>query len=74
MNKKELEAQYAEMFDASDVEWEIIETKRANKINIQFTKESGRFNLITIYLSMKLMIEKIEMQMGLLDDAGDTEH
>lgn len=74
MNKKELEAQYAEMFDASDVTWEIIETKRANKVNIVFTKESGRFNLIVIWLVMKLMVEKLETQMGVLENASDTEH
>lgn len=69
MNKKELEAQYAEMFDASDVTCEIIETKRANKITIQLTKESGRFNLIIIWLSLRTIVEKLEREMGVMDEA-----
>lgn len=73
MNKKALQTQYADLFDASDVEWEIIETKRQNKINIVFTKESGRFNLIVIWLSMKLLVEKLETQIGVMDDTG-SEH
>lgn len=69
MNKKELEAQYNEMFDASDVTCEIEETKRANKIKIILTKESGRFNLIIIWLALKVIVEKLEQEMGVMEDA-----
>lgn len=72
MNKKELEAQYADMFDASDVEWEIKETKRADKIHIILSSER-RFNLIKTYLSLKLLVEKLELQLGLMEEA-DGEH
>lgn len=70
MNKKELEAQYANMFDAGDVTCEIIETKRMNRINIQLSKESGRFNLIIIWLALKTIVDKLETQIGVMDDAG----
>lgn len=69
MNKKDLEAQYADMFDASDVTVEIIETKRMNRINIQLTKESGRMNLIIIWLALESMCEKLRSEMGVMDDA-----
>lgn len=73
MNKKELNAQYNEMFDASDVKFEIEETKRADKIKIILTKESGRFNLIIIWLSLKSIVEKLEQEMGVMEDA-EGEH
>jgi hypothetical protein len=71
MNKKDL-IRYHEMFDASDVTVDIQETKRANKIRIELTKESGRFNLIIIWLSLKTICEKLEREMGVMEDAEGT--
>lgn len=69
MTKKELEAQALEMYDASDVTWEIEETKRNDVIKIVF-KTEGRFNLIKTYLAMKLMVETIETQLGIMEEAA----
>ena len=73
MNKRDLQAQYADMFDASDVSVEIVETKRANKINILLTKESGRFNLLIIWLSLEMMCEKMRNEIGVMEET-DGEH
>ncbi len=67
MTKKELEAQANDMYDASDVTWEIKETKRADKIHIILSSE-GRFNLIKTFLSLKLLVEKLETQIGYMEE------
>jgi hypothetical protein len=72
MTKKDLEAQALDMYDASDVTWEIKETKRADKVHIILSTE-GRFNLIKTYLGLKLLVEKIETQIGVMEET-EGEH
>lgn len=71
MNKKELEEMETQ-FDTGDVTWEIEETKRADTIKVVLKTET-RFNLLKTYLALKMICEKIERELGILDEA-EGEH
>jgi hypothetical protein len=71
MNKKELKRDL-ELFDAGDVTWEIEETKRRDQIKIILSTETS-FNLMKTYLSLKMICEKIEVQLGIMEET-EGEH
>lgn len=71
MNRKELRNQ-TDLFDTGDVTWEIEETKRRDQIKIVLSTETS-FNLMKTYLALKMICEKIEVQLGIMDEA-DGEH
>lgn len=56
------------LFDCSDVTWEVEDTKRRDQIKI-ILKTEGTFNLVKTYLALKMITEKIEMQLNILDEA-----
>ncbi len=62
----------AEQFDPSDVTWEIVDSKRTDQITIVL-KSEGKFNLMKTYLALKMICEKIEMELNILEDA-EGEH
>lgn len=62
----------AELFDASDVTWEIAPSKRNDRVTIVLKSETS-FNLMKIYLAIKMMSEKIETELNILEQA-DGEH
>jgi hypothetical protein len=59
-------------FDPSDVTWEIEETKRRDVVKIVLRTETS-FNLMKTYLALKMMCEKIEVQLGIMEKA-EGEH
>lgn len=59
----------ADLFDPSDVTWEVVETKRRDKINILLTSTEGSMNLMKTYLALKLLTEKLEVQLGIMERA-----
>ncbi len=61
-----------DLFDCADVTWEIEETKRADQIKIILRSE-GTFNLMKTYLALKMITEKIESQLNILEEA-EGEH
>lgn len=62
----------ADLFDASDVTWEVLESKRRDRVTIVLHSEEP-FNLTKTYLALKLLTEKIELELNILDEA-DGEH
>jgi len=62
----------AELFDISDVDYEIKPSRKRNEVTIVMRAETN-LNLIKIYLKLKEMIENIEKQLNILDEA-DGEH
>lgn len=61
-----------ELFDASDVTWEVLPSKKKNEIHIVLRSE-GVFNLTKVYLALCMMVEKIGVQLNILDKA-EGEH
>lgn len=67
-DEDELEPSDLELFDCSDVTWEIEDSKRSDQIKI-ILKTEGRFNLLKTYLSLKMITEKIELELNIMDTA-----
>lgn len=63
----------AELFDPSDITWEIAPSKRNDRVTIVL-KSEGSFNLMKIYLGLKMIAEKIELELNILEQASDEEH
>lgn len=61
-----------DLFDPSDVTWEILDSRRTDQITI-ILKSEGRFNLMKIYLALKMITEKIELELNIMEDA-EGEH
>lgn len=74
MSDKDLSVWDAGVFDTSDVTWEIVETKRRDKVNIQLTCTEGSMSVVKTYLALKMICEKIETELNILDQASDEEH
>lgn len=62
----------ADLFDASDVEYDIKPSKKRNEIDIRLKSESD-FNLLKIYLSLMSICQKIETELNIMEDA-EGEH
>lgn len=69
MNRKELD-KHTTQFDCSDVTWEIEESKRKDVVKIILRTDTS-FNLIKIWLALKYMCEKIDTQMGFMENADE---
>lgn len=69
---KRLTSWEADLFDCSDVTWEVEDSKRSDQIKI-ILKTEGTFNLIKTYLALKMICEKIEGQLHIMDEA-EGEH
>ncbi len=61
-----------DLFDCTDVTWEIEDSKRTDQIKI-ILKSEGKFNLMKTYLALKMICEKIERELNILEDA-EGEH
>lgn len=62
----------SDLFDCSDVTWEVLESKRSDKVTIVL-KSEGTFNLMKTYLALKMITEKIELELNIMDEA-EGEH
>ena len=62
-----------EMFDTGDVTWEIDDKGKRRDIVKIVLKTDTSFNLVKVYLSLKMICKKIETQLGILDEA-EGEH
>ncbi len=58
----------AELYDTSDVSWEMRQPRGRKEIWL-FAKAPSGFNLIKFYLALKEYVEKIEQEIGVLEDA-----
>lgn len=57
-----------DIFDCSDVTWEIEPSKRRGEVRI-LLKAEEQFNLMKIYLSLLMMAEKIELELNIFEEA-----
>lgn len=62
----------ADLFDCSDVTWEVEDSKRSDQVKI-ILKSETKFNLLKTYLALKMITEKIELELNILDEA-EGEH
>lgn len=58
----------ADLFDCNDVTWEVLESKRNDRVTIVL-KSEGTFNLMKTYLALKMITEKIELELNIMDEA-----
>lgn len=63
-----------ELFDPSDVTWEVLPTKRRDRVTIQLTSSEGSMNVLKTYLALKLICDKIEAQLNIMAECSDTEN
>jgi len=69
-NKKDIDSYVPEIFDPSDVTWEMPKTKTRRKVMLVATSETD-FNLMKLYLSLVALTEKIEEEMGIMSGSGE---
>lgn len=62
----------SDLFDCNDVTWEVVESKRNDRVTIVL-KSEGNFNLMKTYLALKMITEKIELELNIMDET-DGEH
>jgi hypothetical protein len=67
VNRKAL-SDHTTQYDTGDVTWEVEETKRADVVKIILRTDS-RFNLIKIWLTLRMIVEKMDAQMDFIDNA-----
>lgn len=73
MPDKDLSVWDAGIFDASDIEWKVLDSKRRNKVNIELTCADGTMNVVKTYLALRLICEKIEAELNIMDEC-EGEH
>lgn len=73
MPDKDLEARELGLFDASEVTWEVLDSKKRNEFTVKFTCD-GTFNLIKQFLAIEMLAEKLRQHLNILDQASDDEH
>lgn len=69
MNRRALR-EHTTQYDTGDVEWEVEESKRADVVKIILRTDS-RFNLIKIWLTLRMIVEKLDAQMDFIDNADE---
>jgi len=62
----------ADLFDISDVEYDWEHDKSGLRITLILTSED-RFNLLKTYLALKSLVEKIELEIGVMDAAPEEQ-
>jgi hypothetical protein len=63
---------HPELYDTSDVTFEMKEGRKRNEITL-VAKSDSDFNLVKFYLSLKEFVEKIENELNIME-AADGEH
>jgi len=56
-----------ELFDITDVEWEIEKTNRRDRVTIILKSETA-MSVLKTYLALKMICEKIEIELNILDE------
>lgn len=62
----------AELFDISDVEYDWKHDRSGLRITLILTSQD-RFNLLKTYLALKSLVEKIEIEIGIMDAAPEEQ-
>lgn len=60
----------ADLFDCSDVTWEVIKSKRRDQVTIVL-KTEGSFSIMKTYLALQMICEKIEKEMHIMEAEGE---
>ena len=70
MNKRDLE-RHTTQHDIDDVTWEVDDKcKRKDRVVIILHTES-RFTLMKIWLTLKMIVEKMDLEFGYLENADE---
>lgn len=67
-DEDDLEVYPAELYDSSDVKIEMRQSSR-REIRLYLRASEADFNLVKFYLSLKDYVEKIEKELGVLENA-----
>ena len=67
---EEIEPFVADLFDPSDVVWDMPKTKSRRKVMLTATSETD-FCLMKLYLALVALTEKIEEEMGIMESSGE---
>lgn len=59
-----------ELFDTSDVTWEVVKSKRRDQITL-ILKTEGSFSIMKTYLALQMICEKIELEMNIMKSEGE---
>lgn len=69
---EDIEIDSPEMFDISDVTFEMPESRSRRVVNVRLRSESD-FNLIKFYLALNFYVEKMENEIGIMAES-EGEH
>jgi hypothetical protein len=58
------------LFDASDVTYDFPRTSKRNEVLVRLRAESGQMNLLKTYFALKMLCEKIENDLNILEEAA----
>lgn len=63
-----------ELFNPSDVEFSFPYSKRHDEVFIKLKATEGKMNLMKTYLALVMLVEKLESDLGILEQASEEEH
>lgn len=63
-----------ELFDPSDVTWEVLPSKRRDEVLLRLKCTEGTMNVMKTYSSLLMIIEKMELELGIISECSDTVH
>jgi hypothetical protein len=61
-----------ELFDYTDIKWTMLRTKDLTRVTLVAKSESP-INAMTLYLSLEEEVERMRVQLGILDQATDLQ-
>ncbi len=63
-----------EMYDISEVEFDMPQNKKRSQITLIASDRSGAdFNLVKYYLALKEFVEKIERELDIMESSGEEQ-
>lgn len=68
----EPDADDLELFDISDIKWDMFTSKNRKKVSLTGESEKD-FNLLRIYLWLCATKEKIEQEMGIMEEPPEAQ-
>lgn len=63
-----------ELFDITGVSWDILPSKRRDQVTLVLKCHEGTMSVLKTYLALKMIAEKIELELNIMDEADGQEH